>query len=134
MPEHPGAADAFEPLSGLYTGAIEPGAFVEYAERNGNRHGSLGLRLDIGKGEQRVVRAGFLLKSPTAIGAERRDAEILAKWARLVDAAPPRDWFDIVRNLWIGQRRLDLALTFDIRPAPNGRGYLVLDVKSAGRR
>src|ERR1700722_4349869 len=76
------AADAFDPLApGAYPGAIEPGAFVEHVVRNGNRHGALGLRLNIGKGEHRVVRCSFLLESPTALGAARRDAEMLARWA-----------------------------------------------------
>ena len=86
-----GAADAFDPLApGAYPGAIEPGAFVEHVVRKGNRHGALGLRLNIGNGEHRVVRCSFLLDSPTALGAARRDAEMLARWAQLVDARFPR--------------------------------------------
>ena len=116
------AADAFDPLApGAYPGAIEPGAFVEHVVRNGNRHGALGLRLSIGKGEHRVVRCSFLLESPTALGAARRDAEMLARWADLVDAVPARNWHGLLKNLWLGQRRLSVGLDFTIRPSERGQ-------------
>ena len=124
------AADAFDPLAtGAYVGAIEPGAFVEHVVRNGNRHGALGLRLNIGKAEHRVVRCSFLLESPTALGAARRDAEMLARWAQLVDAAPARNWYGLLKNLWLGQRRLGVGLDFTIRPAERGHGYVLLDTQ-----
>jgi hypothetical protein len=98
-----GAADAFDPLApGAYPGVIEPGAFVEHVVRKGNRHGALGLRLSIGEGEHRVVRCSFLLESPKALGAARRDAEMLARWADLVDAVPARNWHGLLKNLWTG--------------------------------
>ena len=125
-----GAADAFDPLApGAYPGAIEPGAFVEQVVRNGNRHGALGLRLNIGRGEHRVVRCSFLLESPTALGAARRDAEMLARWADLVDAVPARNWHGLLKNLWTGQRRLSVGLDFTIRPAERGYGYVLLDIQ-----
>jgi hypothetical protein len=130
MPIFSGAADAFAPLSpGSYPGEIEPGAFVDHFVRNGNRHGALGLRLDIGEQRQRVVRVQFLLESETALAAAKRDAETLESWAELICAARARDWFDLVRNLWLGQRRLGVGLIFDLRPADRNRGYILLDVK-----
>jgi hypothetical protein len=124
------AADAFDPLApGSYPGAIEPGAFVEQVVRNGNRHGALGLRLSIGRGEHRVVRCSFLFESPTALGAARRDAEMLARWADLVDAVPARNWPGLLKNLWMGQRRLSVGLDFTIRPSERGSGYVLVDVK-----
>ena len=97
--------------------------------RKGNRHGALGLRLSIGKEEHRVVRCSFLLESPTALGAARRDAEILAKWAELVDAAPARNWHGLLKNLWLAQRRLRVGLDFTIRPAERDHGYVLLDIQ-----
>jgi hypothetical protein len=125
-----GAADAFDPLApDAYPGAIEPGAFVEHIVRNGHRHGALGLRLNIVKGEHRVVRCSFLLESPTALGAAGRDTEMLARWAQLVDAAPARNWHGLLKNLWLGQRRLGVDLDFTIRPAERGHGYLLVKIE-----
>ena len=124
------AADAFDPLGpGGYIGEIELGAFVEHIIRNGHRHGSLGLRLNTGQGKQRIVRCSFLLASPTALEAARRDTETLLKWARLVGAAPARDWLGVVNNLWLGQRRLNVDLEFHIRRADRSCGYVLLDTQ-----
>jgi hypothetical protein len=125
-----GAADAFDPLApGAYPGAIEPGAFVEHVVRKGNRHGALGLRLNIGNGEHRVVRCSFLLDSPTALGAARRDAEMLARWAQLVDAVPARNWHGLLKNLWLGQRRLSVGLKFTIAPSERSSGYVLVNIE-----
>jgi hypothetical protein len=125
-----GAANAFDPLApGAYPGAIEPGAFVEHVVRKGNRHGALGLRLNIGKGDHRVVRCSFLLESPTALGAARRDAEMLARWAELVSAAPARNWHGLVKSLWLGQRRRGLELEFTIRPSERSSGYALVNIE-----
>ena len=123
------AADAFGPLApGAYVGAIEPGAFAECFTHGKNRHGSLGLRLDIDDRRQRVVRCSFLLESETTLGVTARDAQMLAQWARLVDAPAAGDWIGVVKNLWIGQRRLSVDLSFNARPAEHGRGYVLLKV------
>ena len=124
------AADAFDPLApGAYPGAIEPGAFVEQVVRNGNRHVALGLRLNIGKAEHRVVRCSFLLESPTALGAARRDAEMLARWADLIDAVPARNWHGLLKNLWLGQRRLSAGLKFTIAPSERSSGYVLVNIE-----
>jgi hypothetical protein len=75
------------------------------------------------------VRCSFLLDSPTALGAATRDAEMLARWAQLVDAAPARNRHGLLKNLWLGQRRRGLGLDFTIRPAERGSGYVLLDVR-----
>ena len=125
------AADLFAPLeAGSYVGRIEPGAFFDDFTRNGARHCSLGLRLEIGEGAQRVVRVSFLLKSEKAIGVMKRDVELLARWTRLVGAPPARSWFDLSRELWVRQEYLGVDLAFDIRPAPpRGRGYVLNSVR-----
>jgi hypothetical protein len=75
------------------------------------------------------VRCSFLLESPKALGAARRDAEMLARWADLVDAVPARNWLGLLKNLWLGQRCLRMGLDFTIRPSERGSGYVLVDVK-----
>ena len=54
---------------------------------------------------------------------------MLARWAELVDAVPARNWHGLLKNLWLGQRRLSVGLDFTIRPSERGSGYVLVDVK-----
>jgi hypothetical protein len=127
---HADAVDAFDQLRpGSYPGEIAPGAFINYFEHDGNRRATLGLALDVGGTDPRIVRIGFLLDSVKALEAARRDVETLDAWAKLVDVpvlAP--DWQTLVKDLWFGQQRLGVDLSFTIRPAKQGRGYNLIDV------
>ena len=54
------------------------------------------------------------------------DTALLAKWGGIVDAPPGRDWFDRLRNLWLGGRRLPrgMVLVFTIHPLAADRHAL----------
>ena len=69
------------------------------------------------------------LESPTALGAAKRDTEMLARWADLVGAVPARNWHGLLKNLWLGQRRLSVGLDFTIRPSERSSGYVLLDIQ-----
>jgi hypothetical protein len=130
---HAAAVDAFDQLRpGSYVGEISPGAFLGRFEHEGNLHGSLGLALEVGETDPRIVRISFLIDGPRALEAMRRDTQTLNDWAKLVDA-PSRapDWSTLVKNLWLGQQRMGVDLSFAIQPIKRGRGYNLLSVQVA---
>jgi hypothetical protein len=127
---HAAAVDAFDQLlPASYLGEIKPGAFLNRFSHEGNLHCSLGLALDIGETNPRVVCVTFLIDGPRALEAAKRDAKTLASWAQLVGAPVAPDWSALVQSLWFGQRRLGVDLSFEIRPVKQGRGYNLLGVK-----
>ena len=71
----------------------------------------------------------FCSSSPTALGAARRDAEMLARWAELVDAVPACNWHGLLKNLWLGQRRLSVGLKFTIAPSERSIGYALVNIE-----
>jgi hypothetical protein len=122
-------ADAFDPLpAGIYPGGIAPGAFVGEYERNGNRHGTLGLKLVTGVNTTRIVRAHFLIDSPTAFVTKKRDVAVLVKWVELIGCPAASGWANIVKSLCLGAKLNTAALQFDIERNTYGRGYVVRDV------
>jgi hypothetical protein len=129
---HAATVDAFDQLRpGSYVGEISPGAFLGRFEHQGNLHASLGLALDIGETDPRIVRISFLIDGPRALEAMRRDTETLESWKKLVGApsgAP--DWSALVKSLWLGQQRTGVELSFTIRPIKQFRGYNLLAVKA----
>ena len=127
---HAAAADAFDQLRpGAYSGEIKPGAFLGRFNHQDNLHGSLGLALDVGETNPRIVCVSFLIDGPRALEAMKRDTTTLARWAQLVGAPVASDWSAFVKSLWHGQRRLGVDLSFEIRPVKQGRGYNLLGVK-----